>query len=158
MAPHFSDSAIDLEKNSFVEGIMEHPLFFDILSFFEIKSIEPWNENEKFCPALLENWKATEIEIALAFENRDRNKALKPMKEMILHFIAFLFWSNKKSVPSLINVTDELTELSILPVNAKERVNYLLTTPNHHHSFIQLRQLYTEQQKKFAVSKIKEKR
>lgn len=148
------DIPIDTEYT--LEQLLElQPLAFDIYYQLQLNKLKPWDEKNIYIPKIIDMWEVTRPIIAHFFAKRDRKQALLPMKKMIMLFLAFLFWVNGQPVPQLTNITDFLKQLSIKPVNAEERINYVLTNPNHHHAFTQLEQLYIELQKKYAVANIK---
>lgn len=140
----------------FTEAIKITPLIFDLYDKLQIEALKPWEEKHKYIPIILESWKSTEPVIASLFENRDRKKALEPMKNMVLLFLMFLFWLNDRPVPALNGMNADLKDLKIKPVNVGERLDYILSIPNHYHAFIQLQQLFIELNKKYAVVKQQE--
>lgn len=156
LAPFFSeDEEVKTQLSVPFEKMIEiEPLIFDLYHYLEVDDLKPWQEKHKYIPKLLEQWQTTEPIIMKHFQVRDRARALLPMKQMIKLFIAFLFWTNTQPVPRLKNIINFIHELKIKPVNVEERISYILSAPNHHHAFTQLKQLFSEQQKKYAVSKI----
>lgn len=158
LVPFFSEDEelpVDL-KFSLAEALKRDPMLFDIYAYLDMNScLKPWEDRNKHLPILLEHWKKTEPSITKFFQDRDRIGAMKPMVKMTKLFLAFLFWTNNHPVPNLKNVVTSIHELNIKPVNVEERISYILSTPNHHHAFTQLKELFIELQKKYAVSKLK---
>ncbi len=158
LAPFFQKNStvkVDL-KGDFEEIIEIEPLIFDML--YEQKkfdSLKPWQDRDQYIPILLLKWKALEAPITSYFKARNREGALEPMKQMVKLYLAFLFWTNSVPVPELVKVKDSIESLKIKPVNVEERIGYILSVPNHHHAFTQLRELFVELQKKYAISKLK---
>lgn len=138
-----------------LKTIKEEPLSYDIAHYLNIPSPQPWQEKNEYIPILLEAWGETEPIIASFFKERNRDQAMEPMRQMSKLYIAFLFWSNDRPVPSLMNLFEEIEHLPFKPVNVLERLRYIVSTPNHHHAFTQLKELFIEQRKKWAVSNIK---
>ena len=71
------------------------------------------------------------------------------MKKGIVLFLSILFWSNKTSV-HLDNLEEEIRELAYKPVNADERISYILNRPNTYPAYMQLKSLMDEQKKMVA--------
>lgn len=63
--------------------------------------------------------------------------------------ICLLNWSNERSVDHLDVKNSDFGSLQIKPINAAERLLYLLTKPEQYHSFVQLQQLMEETYKQF---------
>lgn len=153
LTPFFNeDDMLTIDrKMSFDDGIKTTPLIFDLYSKLQIEALKPWEEKHKYIPIILETWKVTEPMIVEMFEERDRKKALVPMRNMIKMFLMFMFWMNGRPVPTLYKINRHINELKLKPVNAIERIEYILSIPNHYHAFIQLQQLFIELKKKYAV-------
>ncbi|MBU8907290.1 YpoC family protein [Desertibacillus haloalkaliphilus] len=122
---------------------------FDIMKASHIKSLQPWNERERYVPKLFSDWTSTEEVIAIHFRNRDRVQARDPMIKQLAHFIEAMFWMNKQPVHSLVTWRSELARLEIKPVNVVERLSFSIEQPDHYHSFIQLKALFVEIEKLF---------
>lgn len=160
LPPYFQKDEIIITPadNSVKEVLLKQPLLFDIYEQLKIKSqLKPWEEKNQYIPILIENWREVEPSIIELFKARDRKQALLPMKKMILTFIAMQFWTNSKPVPGLLKISDKVKELTVKPVNVEERLEFILSSPNQYHAFTQLKTLFTELEKKYAVLKLKEK-
>ncbi|MFD2445822.1 YpoC family protein [Bacillus sp. CGMCC 1.16607] len=104
---------------------------------------------------LLDQWSELKLKLIQLFENRDRKNTLGPMQEGIDLFLNFLSWSNDI-------VRDDLSmnysALHWKPVNVNERLEFIKQRPNLYHSFIQLVELMSEQEKqyrkKIAIKKV----
>lgn len=139
------------------EALQQQPLLFDMhVQLQLLTQVKPWEEKDEYIPILVQNWKETEPIINKLFQARAQKQIITPMKKMILTFIAMLFWTNDKPVPSLKKLTNSIKELKTKPVNVEERLEFIISLPNHYHAFIQLRTLFTELEKKYAVLKLKE--
>ncbi|MFN7252249.1 MAG: YpoC family protein [Anaerobacillus sp.] len=154
--PFFSENdEIEIDQKS-VLALEREPLLYDIYRCHGIHSeVKPWEDINQYFPILLQQWQANQPIITEFFRARDRVGALEPMKRMVKVFLALLFWSNRHPVPSLKNITTYIQELNIKPVNVEERISYILSAPNHHHAFTQLKELFIELEKKYAVAKLK---
>ncbi|WNF38071.1 hypothetical protein RJD24_06490 [Bacillaceae bacterium IKA-2] len=160
LAPYFQKDEIitTLTDDTFKLTLKKQPLLFDIYDQLQVDSqVKPWEKKYFYIPILIENWQETEPGIIELFKVRDRKQVLFPMKIMILTFIAMLFWTNGKAVPGLIKITDQVKKLSVKPVNVEERLEFILSIPNQYHAFTQLKTLFSELEKKYAVLKLKEK-
>lgn len=147
-----------LADNSLKEVLLKQPLIFDIYDHLQVETeVKPWENKNQYISFLIENWQETMPSIIELFKARDRKQVLWPMEKMILTFIAMLFWTNGKPVPGLIKITDQVKELTIKPVNIGERLEFILSAPNQYHAFTQLKTLFSELEKKYAVLKLKEK-
>jgi hypothetical protein len=97
-------------------------------------------------PQLLRRWEELKPLLAKHFENRETEKALVPMGEGIEIFLNFLYLTNDmqwdKQVASIM-------ELQWKPVNVIERISFIKKRPNLFHSFIQLSELISEQEKQY---------
>jgi acyl-CoA-binding protein len=144
-------------QGSIKEALQEQPLLFDMHDQLQLPSqVKPWEEKDEYIPILVQNWLETEPSINKLFEARNQKQVVIPMKKMILTFVAVLFWTNGSPVLSLKKLTNQVKELKTKPVNVEERIEFVISNPNHYHAFIQLRMLFSELQKKYAVLKLKE--
>ncbi|MCT8138935.1 hypothetical protein H1D32_15165 [Anaerobacillus sp. CMMVII] len=135
----------------FIDMINDEPLIFDVLHYLSEDHLKPWLDKNVYIPQLLEDWQKTEPLIINFFQVRDRKGALEPMTRMVKLFLAFLFWTNNQPVPNLKNLIASINELKVKPVNSEERIGYILSAPNHHHAYTQLKQLFIEQQKNMQL-------
>lgn len=150
------EQILNIESDvTFDAGIGIHPFLFDMVYSVGIEGIKPWEDPIPSIALILDRWEQSEEQIANLFSLRKRNEALEPMKQQICSFIAILFWLNKQPVRSMKNLKDEMSKLERKPVNVCERVEYILSAPNHHHSFTQLKQLFIELKKKIFNPQIK---
>jgi hypothetical protein len=136
------------EAGSFGETLKDMPFLYDVL--YEVRREEcekPWEEQKMYIPQIFGYWKKEKDGIAEYFKKRDRNRALQPMVLSLGHFISALFWINSIPVPALSNLTQEIKKLPHKPMNAGERVGFLLDQPNQYHSYVQLSELYQELEK-----------
>jgi hypothetical protein len=142
----FKQDEIELvEKQSFEEVLAGIPFFYDVLPEVEEEGLtKPWEEQEVYVPKLFHYWQENKDFIGEFFKKRDRKGAMRPMVLSLGHFISALFWTNGVRVPSLSHLKEEIKKLSYKPMNAEERVMFLLEQPNQYHSYIQLGELYQE--------------
>lgn len=124
-----------------------------IIPYLEEIDIEALEEN---IPILLAKWDEVSSELEALYRNRDQKSTLQLMKKGISYFIQFLFWSNDRQVHSKETISFNLLEIK--PVNLEERLTYILSRPNLFHSYRQLSELFTEQEKLLAKKNILKKR
>jgi hypothetical protein len=105
---------------------------------------------------LISNWDGVKSDLETLYRNRDQQATLQLMKKGIIYFIQFLYWSNDRQVNSKEPIP--LNQFEIKPVNFEERLTYVLSRPNLFHSYRQLSELFTEQEKLFAKKNIVKKR
>ncbi|HAQ06841.1 MAG TPA: hypothetical protein DCR24_04665 [Bacillus bacterium] len=106
----------------------------------------PAKQVELLTQKLLQNWNQSRIELEGLFKNRDSEQALNVMTHAIELFKEFLYLSNGHRSNGEINIED----FSIKPVNVKERLNFIISRPRLFHSFVQLSELFFEQEKQYA--------
>ena len=110
---------------------------------------EPWRNFTSIQAELWTEWAAT-AELAEEKLAKRQTKELKEdMQKGIILFLSILFWSNKKSV-QLDNLLGEIQSLAHKPVNADERIGYILNRPNTYPAYMQLKSLMEEQKKMVA--------
>lgn len=113
--------------------------------------------SSKEIEALLIDWPKVKEEIRYSFEKRDKKAAVPLMEKGISLFIKFLYWSNGLGESPAKEIRYE--GLQIKPVNCEERLQFIMTRPNLHHSYMQLCELMSEQEKGYrkalAIKKLK---
>lgn len=93
----------------------------------------------------LRQWSIYKLELSEHFKDRNSEKALPIMEKALELFGKFLFLSN-----SLDPDSHTIEDCSIKPVNVKERLDFIASRPKLFHSYIQLAELFAEQQKQYA--------
>lgn len=111
---------------------------------------------EKNISLLIAKWNGVKSELETLYRNRDQKSTLQLMRKGIVYYLQFLFCSNDKQVNSKEPIP--LNQLELKPVNLEERLTYILSRPNLFHSYRQLSELFTEQEKLFAKKNIVKKR
>ena len=90
---------------------------------------EPWRNFASIQAELWREWAATAELAEEKLANRQTKELKQDMQKGIILFLSILFWSNKKSV-QLDNLLGEIQSLAHKPVNADERIGYILNRPN----------------------------
>lgn len=113
-------------------------------------------EIEKQSARILLSWKHSKIELEEFYKNRDGDRALSVMNNSIELFMEYLNITNGKKGSA------NMEDFPVSPVNVKERLAFIESKPRLYHSYVQLAELFTEQEKlfakKLALYKIKNKR
>lgn len=104
---------------------------------------------ERHIDEVFKEWYSEKDAIAKFFRDRNKQAALEPMKKHIANFLEVLFEINNQQFNNNDRVLEVLDQLENKPINSKERLAFLIENPNHHHSFIQLSQLFEELEKQY---------
>jgi hypothetical protein len=104
---------------------------------------------------LLADWKKVKEELEVLYRERDQKSTIDGMKKGISLFIQFLFWTNEQPINSSRSFSLEFLEVK--PVNLEERLGFIIARPNLFHSYRQLSELMTEQEKLYAKKNILKK-
>jgi hypothetical protein len=103
------------------------------------------NVNERILQ-LLKRWEELKKRLNVLFENRESEKTLTPMIEGIEIFLELIYLSNDRDW----NKDDtSIMDFQWKPVNVLERISFIKRRPTLFHSFIQLSELFTEQEKQY---------
>lgn len=95
------------------------------------------------------------IELEKLYEERKINDAFIPMCKGTILFLYALYLTNDHSIETLQidNWQETIANFNVLPVNIMDRLAFIIEHPTQYHSFIQLKQLFTELIKKHAIKK-----
>ena len=104
---------------------------------------------------IIEKWGIRKEHLTRLYRNREKVAVIEPMKEAIDEFLTFLCLINNKQFSSSEDILDSLPGFDYKPINAEERVSFILIKPYQYHSFVQLNELYLELLKLHAKMKIK---
>jgi len=135
--------------NPIVDVKREDIFFLPELLYYSKNSLNaPWLCSEVQIPLIVKNWNRLKDELVSVI--KDRNKEMKPymLKGMELYF-SLLFWSN--SIPvHLFEWEKHVESMKYKSVNVEERLSFILAKFNSYPAYIQLSELFIEQQKHFA--------
>ena len=153
----FLEKRVTLRESIERDFQWEYPYFPFEIQFFNGKNLSyvPWMDSELAVKAILSSWREVERELATLLKKRS-NKVESVMKKGIALYYMLMFWSNAKPV-KLHNWIGELENLSIKPVNVKDRLCFSRENIRLYHSYIQLSQLFDEHHKQFAKCNALEK-
>lgn len=95
---------------------------------------------------ILLQWQHYKLELEAYFKIRDIENATPVMEKAIGLFWEFLFSSNGLIASDSNNIDD----CNVKPVNVQERLNFVVSRPRLYHSYVQLAELFAEQEKQYA--------
>lgn len=113
------------------------------------------DENTK-TEMLFDTWNKQLLgELEKLYEERKVNDAFIPMCKGIILFLYALFFTNDQTIENfqIEHWKETMKHFQILPVNIFDRLDFIIEHPTQYHSFIQLKQLYTELIKQHAIKK-----
>lgn len=102
---------------------------------------------ERHLEEVFKQWNDEKDKIATSFRERNKQATLEPMKKQIANFLDALFEMNNLNSDD--KVVEQIDKLEIKPINSKERLTFMIGSPNHYHSYIQLSQLFEELEKQY---------
>ncbi|MCM3586537.1 hypothetical protein M3182_12410 [Mesobacillus maritimus] len=129
----------------------QYPFHHEIAYYSEIPYIRPWETPEKSILILLTEWKSVKVELEQSISRGEKGKILTLMKRAIILLFEFLFWTNKTPV---LFPMGTIHELKIKPMNCQERIEFILSKPSLYHAFVQLSELFNEQEKHFMKAQV----
>lgn len=138
-----------LSASEYTMALKEVPFYFDIATMKGREEHKPWLDKKTSLPKVFFVWKEVKEELADYYHKRERKLARKQMIRMIALLIDGLFWLNNKPVTQLKDLEQEIATHPFAPVNANERLAFILKDPDHYHSFVQLVALFEESEKLF---------
>ncbi|MFL6555794.1 MAG: YpoC family protein [Bacillus sp. (in: firmicutes)] len=110
---------------------------------------------EKSISILLKEWKDINGQLELLFRERDQHKTKELMGEGINLFIQFLSLSN--GFPTSEDIPFSPDKFDSKPVNAEDRLGFIMSRPALYHSYRQLSELMVEQEKLYIKSNLLKK-
>ncbi|WP_100331385.1 YpoC family protein [Bacillus xiapuensis] len=144
---------------------LQHPLFFQAESVFvpnqlsvadepyfiyELTGIDkPWLKADRYVKMLDQEWRKLKKQLDRAFQMRDSCTFSSPMKALLALLWMNLYWSNGSPV-MLNNWPDRVQSLAIKPINAAERLSFVMNRPFSYQAYVQINELISEQQKQLA--------
>lgn len=121
-------------------------------SFYKGKSsLKPWENPQIYKELLLMEFEKVKAGLESKFKQRDSGNVLNSMRHLIGLFLEFLFWSNQLPVSFPL---DKLGKLTCKPINVEERLQFILSRPTMYHSYVQLIELMSEQEKAFSKAEL----
>jgi hypothetical protein len=107
---------------------------------------------------LLVEWRSCKMDLDDCFKAKETKLAPQLMIKSIECFIDFIYESNGCSDRESYAIKD----LAVKPLNVLERLEFIKSRPGLYHSYIQLSELFAEQEKQYAKHlasmKLKKKR
>lgn len=121
------------------------PFMYEAAHFLGEEGLRPWDDPQHSIASLLQEWLNVKAELQADFAMRNTKAALNSMRKGSGLFVEFLHWTNNK--PSILNPEIAYNDLHIKPVNIEERLQFIIERPNLFHSYMQLCELFVEQEK-----------
>ncbi|MDT8859969.1 hypothetical protein N0O92_06965 [Alkalihalobacillus sp. MEB130] len=151
--PFYNQSFVHLEQSvtSCKEILQAVPFYYDITM-----DQCPWEDKHSILPQLFEWWKKEQEILECFYKQRQSSEAKEIMVVMIAVFIDALFWLNGRQVRRIDCLGDDVKSLLYKPVNCEERLEFILNAPIKYPSFVQLKSMYQELNKKYAKVKVLE--
>lgn len=140
------------EINEERDGIFFFP---ELLYYTKYSSDEPWLRSKIEIPLLANNWLRVKDELVCLLKNRNNEIGPQMLKGLELYF-TLLFWSNNKPV-QIYEWEKHVKLLEYKSVNVEERLGFILAKYRTYPAFIQLAELFIEQQKHYVGKMAKEK-
>ncbi|WAA13731.1 YpoC family protein [Fervidibacillus halotolerans] len=133
----------------YVEKFLPKDFFLPDYDYYVFHSSQqPWLEGEKALKEILKQWEENKRVLEPLFKRRETEEVKKVMIASIALFLQYLFWSNEQPV-NLNVLKDQVNQLKVKPINAMERLGFIMNRPMLHHSYIQLKELFVEQEKAY---------
>ncbi|PLS16317.1 hypothetical protein CVD28_17760 [Bacillus sp. M6-12] len=147
----YSSNELALEIDCFQvwDNLAEYAVYpYEILAANGNHAFQPWQESGQALPDLFAKWKTLSLEAGLLFAERNTKEAAGPMIEGLAIFISALFWMNGYPV-TLSDWQGRLSGFDFKPVNAVERLEFVMNRPLLYHSYKQLTELMIELEKQY---------
>ncbi|WP_070121102.1 YpoC family protein [Bacillus marinisedimentorum] len=136
-------------KDDSVKNQDETPFLAELLFLNGLCDKGPWQDPANEVPDLFICWDKERQGIAVLFKKKRKQEARAQMVKWTARYLQSLFWTNGLPVSGVSDLSAALGNLGHKPVNAGERLGFILESPDHYHSFIQLTQLFDETKKLF---------
>lgn len=138
-----------------------HPLFnFLQLELFpeEMKYYQqeiPWKHSDKGLQEIINRWEYLQSKLEIQFQQKKHGEE-RQMIEGIALLIKYVFWTNREPV-NIKKIEEKLISFHVKPINAYDRLQFILSRPFSFHTFRQIQELMIEQQKRYAVKSMNQK-
>lgn len=106
----------------------------------------------------ISRWKEKQEEIGGYFQSRNTQLTKEPMLKFTDIFVECLFFLNHLKAEDFEDKIEEIKKLKRKPLNVEERLAFIIQSPSHYHSYIQLKELYVEIEKLVARLQVIENR
>jgi hypothetical protein len=95
---------------------------------------------------LIQQWNLLQVTLEARFRNRESKQAVPVMEQAIELFIQYIYMTNEIGSSK----SKFWAECDLKPVNLEERLQFIISRPGLFHSYKQLTELFTEQEKQYA--------
>jgi hypothetical protein len=142
-------------KNPTISFSLSENFIYEFFFYNGIQTIKPWINPDETIPILFKEWQKVKDQLNVLYHEREQKNIVQNMKKGIGLFIQLLFWSNGK--PVQLKEPSAFSEMDFKPINVQERLEFIISRPKLFHSFIQLSELMTEQEKHYMKKSIQKK-
>mgnify|MGYP000924412505 CR=1 FL=1 len=118
------------------------------------EALKPWENPGQYLPPVLQEWEKLNAELHKKFTVRKLTGVPELMRKAIAFFYELIFWCNQQPVDLS---KEQLTKLTIKPINTVERLAFITARPTNYHSYVQLAELFIELQKVFSKEQVMKK-
>ncbi|KMK76403.1 YpoC family protein [Alkalihalobacillus pseudalcaliphilus] len=136
------------EKSSIFEPTHEEQQWLDVYFYWDLQEQQkPWQNPTQSLEKIFSYWEKNHYLMKEYFNKRENEQAKQLMLSMSALIIQGVFWLNRQRVTSLKDLGSQINKLPNRPVNAEERIPYILEHLDHFQSFKQLEMLFSELKK-----------
>lgn len=123
----------------------------------QLNGFMPWKKEhiKTSVSTLINHWRLLQVEIAQYIATKKTEQIYKGMAHGICCFLECLYWMNELPVTFKEGLIS--SNIKIMPINAEERLLFIISRVTGYHSFKQLEELFKELEKQFAIYLIKNK-
>ncbi|KYG32896.1 YpoC family protein [Alkalihalobacillus trypoxylicola] len=155
ISPFYHHEQLKIDLNS----LTEKQRFTQVPFYYDITSIKkPWESPYPYIEEIYQLWLEEEIAIRFAFKGKRKHEIASKMRISIALYIDALFWLNGQRLNNLHKIEEDILTLTYRPLNAKDRLAFIIKQHNQYHAFIQLQALMEELNKMCARIKVMKNR
>ncbi|WP_409288906.1 YpoC family protein [Peribacillus sp. SCS-37] len=147
---------IEEESNIWVpELLLKHHFPYEVCLYNGLISYKPWTQKEHVRD-VLQIWKDLRSRIAAHYSGGSRGGSAESMPTGLSLLFSCLFWMHSKPV-TIQGWEEKLISFSALPINAAERIQFIMMRPYSYHAYKQLDSLFIETEKIYYKRQVMKK-
>ncbi|RSL33427.1 hypothetical protein D7Z54_10700 [Salibacterium salarium] len=157
--PFYASRYLEFKEEWGDNDFVQYPFLAEILWHNEKIIIPPWNLPLRYVPQIHYAWEEEGQWIESYFSKRDRKAARPYMIKHTANLLSAISWMNHREVPTASPdlLQTEFNKMNKVPMNMGDRIRFIVQNPDHYLSFNQLKGLFIESKKQFAMVKIEER-
>ncbi|RSL33777.1 hypothetical protein D7Z54_08785 [Salibacterium salarium] len=157
--PFYEDTRIECQHEWRDDDYFQYPFLAEILWHNRKLAVPPWDLPLRYVPQVHAAWDEEAEIIESFFSKRDRKAARPYMIKHTANLLSAISWMNRQEVPAASPplLKTKMDGIGKVPMNLGERVTFIVQSPDHYLSFNQLKGLFIESKKQFAMVKITER-